>query len=73
MKYKNYPLRILHHLYDSLKGEASNEGRSINRQLEAILKERYHAHAPPTPTHIRPIPKSPNSKQNGRKTKAEVN
>ncbi len=70
MKYQNYPARIFINLYNALKNEAFVEGRSINRQLEAILKERYPAHAPPV-TPIRSS-KSRNSKQNGRKTKAEV-
>lgn len=53
MEYKNYPARILIDLYDALQNEATNQGRSVNKQLEAILKERYHAHAPPIPTKSR--------------------
>lgn len=37
-------------LYAQLEAEASNESRSINKQLIAILKERYRSHAPPITT-----------------------
>jgi hypothetical protein len=47
MEYSNYPLRILTDLYNALKKEAAAQGRSINKQFEAILKERY-AHSPPS-------------------------
>jgi hypothetical protein len=73
MEYRNYPARILVDLFDALKIEASNEGRSINRQLEMILKERYHAHAPPvSQVHTRPVSKSNNGNRNPRKSKATV-
>lgn len=69
MEYKNYPLRLLMDLFDALKNEATNQGRSINRQLETILKERYNAHAPPkAPINTRSVPKP----QNDRKSKAAI-
>jgi hypothetical protein len=66
-----FSIRLPKFLCDLLDGEASRESRNRNRQLEAILKERYQAHAPPvTPIHSS---KSRNGHKVNRKTKAEIN
>lgn len=66
-----FSTRLKKYLCDLLDEEASEQSRNRNQQLEMILKERYHAHAPP----VAPIrsSKSRNGHKANRKTKAEVN
>jgi len=74
MEHITFSIRLPKILCDMLDDEASTESRNRNQQIIHALKERYHAHAPPvTPIPTRSVSKSPNGKQNGRKTKAEVN
>jgi len=75
MTTKTFSISIPVEFYDLLKSEADGEFRSLNNQISIILKERYHAHAPPVaPISKRSVSNSKSrNKQAGRKTKAEVN
>lgn len=71
MTHKIFSIRIPLDVAEPLEAEASKEVRSLNQQLTVILRERYHAHAPPSPPK-RSISKSRNGHKVNRKTKAEI-
>lgn len=68
MDYIKFSIRLPKNLRSHLENEASSESRNLNQQLEAILKDRYKAHAPPSTTRA----KTPMSIGAKRKTKAEA-
>jgi hypothetical protein len=66
MEYIKLSIRIPRDTHRPLAEEASNDLRSINQQIIAILKERYNNHAPPVSTKA----KSHNGLSRKEKTKA---
>jgi hypothetical protein len=71
MNYSKFSVRIPLALRQQLEAEATNQSRSLAKQLTAILKERY-AHSPPMKT-LTSQSRTTVAKNGNRKTKAEVN
>ena len=72
MTHKTFSIRIPVEVAEPLEAEAENEIRSLNQQLTVILRDRYHAHAPPIPAQTRSVSKPRNGKQGSRKNKAAI-
>jgi hypothetical protein len=69
MSHKTLSITIPIGIYDLLKTEADEDIRSLNQQINVILRDRYHTHAPPTPKRSA---SKPQNGQNSRKSKATI-